>query len=172
MKSVSFSPLIEHCEIGTEIDNLLTLPHPLIAPLADSGFSVESSAMWEFKRVRLHAAAGSLADILSNRPAWWTPTAKAKAVAGIALALRFARGIGLVHGALKARNVLVDADRRIHFAAFSAIRRESGDVEPFSGEEWTPVADVSAFAFFLVGIAITASGESRVSAVVPEFVSG
>jgi hypothetical protein len=40
--------------------------------------------------------------VLSNLPGWWTPTAKAKVVAGIALALRFAHGLGLLYGALKA----------------------------------------------------------------------
>jgi serine/threonine protein kinase len=169
VKSVSFSALIERCQIETEIENLLNLRHPLIAPLIGSVFPVESVGLLELKTVRLHAAGGSLADILVNPPAWWTPTAKAKAVVGIALALRFAHGLGLLHGAVKAGNFLFDADRRIQIADFSAIRLESGDVEPFSGEKWTPAADVSAFVSLLVEIAIGPSGGSRVSVAVPEF---
>jgi hypothetical protein len=84
---------------------LLNLRHPLIAPLIGFDFPVESGGRWELKIARLHAFGGSLADVLANRPAWWTPTAKAKAVVGIALALRFAHGLGLLHGAVKAANV-------------------------------------------------------------------
>jgi serine/threonine protein kinase len=157
VKSFSFSPLIERCQIKTEIENLFNLRHPLIAPLVGSVLPVESG--------------GSLTDILLNPPAWWTPTAKAKAVAEIALALRFAHGLGLLHGALNAGNVLFDAPRRIEIAEFSTIRLESDEVEPFSREKWTPASDVSAFASRFVEIAIGASGGSRVSATVPEFVS-
>jgi serine/threonine protein kinase len=121
--------------------------------------------------MRLHAAGGSLADVLLNPPAWWTPTAKAKAVVGIALALRFAHGLGLLHGAVKAGNILFDAGRRIQVADLSAKRLESGEVEPFSGEEWTPAADISAFASLLAEIAIGASGVSGVSAAVSKFIS-
>jgi serine/threonine protein kinase len=119
----------------------------------------------------LHASGLSLADVLANPPAWWTPTAKAKAVAGIALALRFAHCLGLLHGAVKAGNVLFDADRRIQLADFSVIRLETGEVEPFSGEEWTPTADVCAFASLLSEIAIGAAAESAVPGCVPTFVS-
>jgi serine/threonine protein kinase len=171
VKSVSLSPVIERCQIEIETNNLLNLRHPLIAPLVSYVLSVESGGLREFKTVRLHAAGGSLADILLNPPAWWTPTATAKAVVGIALALRFAHGLGLLHGAVKAGNILFNADRRIQIADFSAIRLESGEVEPFSGTEWTPAADVSAFASLLVEIATGASGASRASAAVPEFVS-
>jgi serine/threonine protein kinase len=59
---------------------------------------------------------------------------KAKAVVGIALGLRFAHGLGLLHGAVQASNILLDADRRIQLADFSSIRLETGEVEPFSRE--------------------------------------
>jgi serine/threonine protein kinase len=73
----------------------------------------------------------------------WKPTAKAKAVAGIALGLRFAHGLGLLHGALKANNVLFDTERRIQIADFSPTRLNTGAVEPFSGEGWSPSVDIS-----------------------------
>jgi serine/threonine protein kinase len=98
------------------------------------------------KIARPDAAGGSLAEVLSDAPAWWTPTAKAKAIAGIAIGLRFAHGLGLLHGGLKASNVLFDADRRIQIADFSPIRLQTGDAEPFAGEGWSPAADVCAFA--------------------------
>jgi serine/threonine protein kinase len=98
----------------------------------------------------LYVTEGSLADVLSNPPEWRTPTVKAKAVVGIALGLRFAHGLGLLHVAVKASNILFDVDRRIQIASFSPIRLETGEVEPFSGEGWAPTADVSAFmSFFL-----------------------
>jgi serine/threonine protein kinase len=77
---------------------------------------------------------------------------KAKAVVGIALGLRFAHGLGLLHGAVNVSNILFDADRRIQIADFSPIRFETGAVEPFSGEEWAPTAEVSAFASLLLEI--------------------
>jgi hypothetical protein len=79
---------------------------------------------------------------------------KAEAFAGIALGLRFGRGLGLLHGGLKASNVLLDADWRIQTADFSPIRLETGEVEPFSGEEWSPATNVCAFAFLLFEIPV------------------
>jgi hypothetical protein len=76
----------------------------------------------------------TVADVSSNPPAWWTPTIKAKTVVGIALGLRFAHGLGVLHGAVKASNILFDADQRIQIADFSPIRLETGEVEPFWGE--------------------------------------
>jgi serine/threonine protein kinase len=72
---------------------------------------MNSTEQRKFKTVRLYATEGSLADVLSNPPGWWTPTVKA--VVRIVLGLPFAHGLGLLHGAVKASNVLFDADRRI-----------------------------------------------------------
>jgi serine/threonine protein kinase len=154
VKAISLSGSIERRQIETEIDNLLNLHHPMIAPLIGCVFPVGSSGQRKFRTVRLYATKGSLADVLSNPPAWWTPTAKAKAVVGIALGLRFAHGLGLLHGALKSSNILFDADRQIQIADFSLIRLETGEVEPFSGEGWALTADVSAFASLLFEIAV------------------
>jgi serine/threonine protein kinase len=140
--------------MATEIEHLFNLRHPLIAPLIGFDFPVESGGRRELKTARLHASRGSLADVLANPPAWWTPTAKAKSAVGIALALRFAHGRGLLHGAVKVANVFFDADRRIQIADFSAMRLESGEVELFSAEKWAPTADVCAFSFLLFEIAV------------------
>jgi cell division control protein CDC15 len=136
VKAISLSGSIEPWQIGTEIDNMLNLRHPMIAPLISSVFPVESNRQWEFKTVRLYGAEGFLADVLSNPPGWWTPTAKAKAVVGTALGLRFAHGLGLLHGVVKTSNILFDADRGIQIADFGPIRLVTSEVEPFSGEEW------------------------------------
>jgi serine/threonine protein kinase len=136
------------------IENLLNLCHTMIAPLIGCVLPLESSGRGEFITVRLYAVEGSLADILSNPPAWWTPTVKAKAVVGIALGFRFAHGHGLLHGTVKASNILFDADQRIQIADFSPIRLETDEVEPFSGEKWAPTADVSAFMSLLCEIAV------------------
>jgi serine/threonine protein kinase len=107
-------------EIENEIENLSNLRHPLIA--APIGI-----AFWEgegkLKIGRLHGAGGSLAEAISSNPVWWTPTAKAEAVVGIALALRFAHGLGLLHGDLNSGNLLFDGGGRIQIADFHPMRR-------------------------------------------------
>jgi serine/threonine protein kinase len=103
--------IIERRYIETEMENLLNLRHPMIAPLIGCVFPVKSNRQQNFKIMRLYATDDSLADVLSDPPAWWTPTMKAKVVMGIALGLRFAHGLGLLHGAVKASNILFDADR-------------------------------------------------------------
>jgi serine/threonine protein kinase len=169
VKAISLSGQIPRCNIETEIENLLNLRHPAIAPLI--GFHVESGRRLEFKTARLHAAEPSLADVLSSPPAWWTPTAKAKAVVGIALALRFAHGLGLLHGAVKAENVFFDADRRVQIADFSPIRLKTGAVEPFSGEEWTPAGDICGFATLLSEIAVDRSQPAAVPPSVSQIIT-
>jgi hypothetical protein len=133
VKAISLLGLIERRQIKTEIENLMNLRHLMIAPLIGFVFPVESSGRGEFKIVRLYATEGSLA----------------KAVVGIVLGLRFAHGFGLLHGEVKASNILFDADRRIQITYFSPIRLETGEVEPFSSEGWAPTADVSSFASLL-----------------------
>jgi serine/threonine protein kinase len=147
-----------------QFENLLNLRHPMIAPLIGCVLPVESSGQREFKTVRLYATESSLADVLLNAPLWWTPTVKAKAVVGIALGLRFAHGLGLLHGAVRASNILFDADRRIQIADFSPTRLETGEVEPFLGEELAPTVDISAFASLLFEIAVGGTGTPPIGA--------
>jgi serine/threonine protein kinase len=104
---------------------------------------------------------------------------KSKAVVGFALGLRFAHGLGLLHGAVKASNNLFDADQRIQTADFSPTRLETGEVEPFSGEKWVPTADVCTSASLLSDIAVRGTASPLIGAVggpplpaaVPAFVS-
>jgi hypothetical protein len=98
---------------------------------------------------------------------------------GIALGLRFGHGLGLLHGAAKATNILFDADWGIQIAALSLISLGTSVFELFSGEEWAPTADVSAFVSLLFEIAISitttppigAAGGPSFPAAVPAFVS-
>jgi serine/threonine protein kinase len=174
VKSISLSAVIERCQIEREIENLLNLRHPLIVPLIGCAVPVECDGQWELKTVRQYASGVSLADVLSAPASWWTATAKAKVVVGIALALRFAHGLGLLHGAVKAENILFDADRGIQIADFSAIRLESGAVDPFSGANWSPSADVCAFTSLLSEIAVGGAAIRSIGGVdrrpIPEFV--
>jgi hypothetical protein len=78
-----------------KIENLLNPRHPMIAPLIGCVLVMDSTVQREFKTRRLYAADGSLANILSNRPAWWTPTAKVIAKAVVEIALVFGLHIAL-----------------------------------------------------------------------------
>jgi hypothetical protein len=130
----------------TEIANLSSLRHPLIA--APIWFALADGTL---KVGRLHAAGGSLAEVIASKPAWWTPSAKAKTAVGIALALRFAHGFGLVHWSLKATNVLFDSQGRIQisdFRAFPVSHDGISEAEPLLWE------DVSAFAKLLFEIIV------------------
>jgi hypothetical protein len=164
-------------EIDQEIENLSNLRHPLIA--APIGFAFCEG---QLKIGRLYAAGGSLAEVVSSNPAWWTPTAKAEAIVGIALALRFAHGLGLLHGDLNSGNVLFDSGCRIQLADFGPMRRDGG----FSGEldeegdweAWSPCADVSGFAKLLFEIVTgrpppsTAKAEGDEELILPPDVPG
>jgi hypothetical protein len=90
-----------------------------MAPLIGFLVPVESRGRCELKTAQLHASGVSLTDHLSNTLAWWTPTAKAKAGLGTALALRLAHSLGMLHEAAAAENVLFDVDRRIPIVDFS-----------------------------------------------------
>jgi hypothetical protein len=133
----------------------MNLRHPLIA--APIGFILRAR---EMIGVRKHTGTVSLAEILLELPVWWTPTAKAKAIVGICLALRFSHGFGLLHGCLSTRTVIFDCDddcdsdseRRIQLADFSAIRVAHANSDPFSGDEWSPNVDVSAFSMLVLEI--------------------
>jgi serine/threonine protein kinase len=132
-------------KIEIEIENLSNLRHPLItSPIRFEFLEVEG----QLKILRLHAAGRSLAGVFLARRVLWTPMAKAEAVVGIALVLQFAHGLGLLHGGLKVTNDLFDDGGRFQIANFNPIRRDGG----FSGEDWIPRADVSAFAMLLVNI--------------------
>jgi hypothetical protein len=174
VKSIDLSKSIGKTQIENELENLLNLSHPLlITPLS---FVISRGKL---NIGRLYTEVCSLMEVLSTEPTWWTPTAKAKAVVGIALGIRFLHGFGLLHGRLNSRNILFDEEHRIQIADFSTIRLESGVIGGFSGEDWTPRVDVSGFAVLLFEITAGSqmpqtaveNGEITLPSGVPVFVS-
>jgi hypothetical protein len=68
--------------------------------------------------VRMYSVSGSLSEGISASPEWWTPTAKAKAIAGVVLSMRFAHSNGLLHGHHTANNGFFDHDGVIQVCDF------------------------------------------------------
>jgi serine/threonine protein kinase len=157
------------------IEKQLNLRHRCIA--APIGFVVSGNGAGdgdgvELRTVRPFMESGSLADILACPPPRWTATAKAIAVTGLALGLRFAHGVGLVHGALTPGSVLLDEALEIQIAGIRAIRRGSADAEFTAPEvlrdgERTTKADVFSFARIVSRIV----ADDRPSVTVLRFVS-
>jgi hypothetical protein len=130
----------EAADIDREMENLSNLRHPLIAaPIELTIAFLEGKG--ELEIGRLSAAGGSLAKVVLSNPVWWTPTPKARAAVGIALALRFEDCLGLLHGALKADNAIFDGEGRLRLTDFRPMRWGGG----FSGKRWSPRPDISAF---------------------------
>jgi hypothetical protein len=106
------------------------------------GFSVVSSPLISggraAKAVRLHAAGGSLADVLSAPPARRPP--RENRCADCARASVLARPQTAERG-VATGSVLFDADRRIQIADWSSIRLENRPVEPFPAEKWSQAAE-------------------------------
>jgi serine/threonine protein kinase len=123
-------------------------------------------------------------EVDSVHPIWWTSTAKAKAVAGIVLALRFVHNFGLLHGHLTGNNILFDSDHCIQIVDFNPIVLELGENEiesedgtqlgGFSAKGWTPEKDIQAFASILFELLFgyPPQGEASIPTGIPNFVSG
>jgi hypothetical protein len=109
-------------ESEREVEKRLNLKHPCIA--APIGFVVSSAGgdAAELRTVRPYAEGGSLADVLARGPPWWTATAEAMAVVGLALGLRFANGVGQWHGCLGPKWVLFDGAGTVQIAGIGVVR--------------------------------------------------
>jgi hypothetical protein len=121
----------------------------------------------------------SLLEVISVNPLWWTPTVKAKAIAGIVLALRFAHSFGLIRSHLTGNNICFDSDHCIQVVDFNPIVLEVGENENesedesesedgtqlvgFSGKRWTSEKDIQAFASILFEVVFGGPPESEVS---------
>jgi hypothetical protein len=158
VKSIFLSASIERCQIESEIENPRNLRHPMTGPLVRFAFPVVSSEGHELTTVRSHAVDGSLAAVLSARPAPWTPTAKAKEVAEIAFAVPFRHGLGLLHGGFfQSRTSVQPVSTRSQVSLFWA-----------KGRRRVPI-----FPRLLPFIPLFgAAGSPLVAAGVPEFVAG
>jgi serine/threonine protein kinase len=161
----------------------LNLLHPCILSPIGFIFDRELRISGELKIVGLYSEGSSLSEVISENPIWWTTTAKAKAVAGIVLSLRFAHSLGLIHGHLTSTNIRFDMDHRIQITNFCRIGLEVGENEKekgvLSSEGWSPDQDIREFALILFEIIVghpmmlsgVGNGERRVPTNVPMFVS-
>jgi hypothetical protein len=183
MKSVPLSENIEKSRIANELEKLINLRHPCIAAPIGFVFPAESSGQRELKIVRLYLEGCSLAEVVSVNPIWWTSTVKAKAVAGIVLALRFAHSLGLFHDHLTTSTILFDSDHCIQLVDFQPILFDVDESE-IETEEGTglvgvsrkglkPERDIQAFASILFEIMVgrPAKGEVSIPTRILDFVS-
>jgi serine/threonine protein kinase len=153
---------MEECGTEVQLDQLLNLCHPCIAAPIGFVFPNELSESQELKMVRLYVESISLAEVISTNPVWLTATAKAKAVAGIVLGIRFAHSLGLIHGHLNSRNIFLDSDDRIEITGFGVVEKEieanendsDVGVGGFSGAGWSPKIDIKGFVSILIEIIV------------------
>jgi serine/threonine protein kinase len=128
----------------------------------------------------LSLAGCSLLEVVSVNPIWWTSTVKAKAIAGIVLALRFAHSFGLIHGHLTRNSIRFDSDHCIQLVDFDPVLLEFGESQNedgvplvgFSGKGWTREIDIQAFASILFEIVFgrPPQGEASIPTRIPDFV--
>jgi serine/threonine protein kinase len=181
MKSKPLSENVSESEIEKEIENLINLRHPCITSPIGFVFGLESGSQQKLKIVRLHLEGCSLSEVVSVNPKWWTSTVKAKAVAGIVLALRFAHSLGLIHGHLTGNNILFDSDHCIQMVDFNPIVLKVSDSESkdgtqlveFSGERWIEERDIEAFVSILSELVFgyPPQDETAIHTAIPGFVS-
>jgi hypothetical protein len=98
VKSMSLSDSVNNKEIEKEVEKKVNLCHHCIAGPIGVIFPIESSGLRELKIGKLSIEGCSLAEVVLVDLMWWTPTMKAKAIAGIALGVEFAHSLGMIHG--------------------------------------------------------------------------
>jgi hypothetical protein len=143
----------------------MNLSHPCIA--APIGF-IFASGSRELKILGLH----SESEVIAASRMWWTPTMKAKAVAGLGLGLRFAHSLEFIHSCLTMKSVFLNWNHNIEIIDFlrfcqasqiEAFQRKDGILKRMS-------ADLCRF--FLRAFFWGPGGDkAAVSAYVPPFVS-
>jgi serine/threonine protein kinase len=164
VKSMNVSVCVDIAHVERRIENLMNLRHPCISSTVGV---VLPSSLQELQIVGQYSSGGSLSEVISASPEWWTPTAQVKAIVGIVLSMRFAHSFGLLHGHLTEDNVVFDDSGLIQicdfcvksFSEFGGRSEGIAEVGGFSGESWRPAADVRAFTELLSRIVIGDSGE-------------
>jgi serine/threonine protein kinase len=164
VKSMNVSVFVDIAHVEIRIENLMNLRHPCISSTVGV---VLPSSFQELQIVGQYSSGGSLSEVISASPEWWTPTAKVKAIVGIVLSLRFAHSFGLLHGHLTGDNVVFDDSGLIQICDFCVANcSEVGgnsdviaEVGGFSGEGWRPAADVRAFSELVSRIVIGDSAQ-------------
>jgi serine/threonine protein kinase len=176
VKSMNISLNDDIAPLERTIEKLMNLRHPCISSTIGV---VHRSPLHELRIIREYLGGGSLSEIISRSPEWWTPTVKVKAIVGIVLGMRFTHSFGLLQGHLTGDNVIFDEEGLIQICDFcvkslSEVVGNSevlSEVGGFSGEDWSPAADVRAFAELLSRIVIGDSAEESGSSLsVPGFV--
>jgi hypothetical protein len=165
VKTICLSNLVGDRVIEKRIEDLINLHHLCIA--APIGFVFQTNSR-EMKVVRLYSECCSLREVIAASPAWWTPTVKAKAIAGLVLGLRFAHSFGLIHGRLTANNIVFDWDHHIQITDFFGGLTKQ-DLCGFSREEWSLYPDMREFASLLFEIVFSRCENEEEA--IPEFVS-
>jgi hypothetical protein len=178
IKSISLSDRVETKDLVNELENEVNLYHPCIATPIGFVFPTESSESRELRIGYLLSEGDSLKEVLLTNPEWWTSTMKAKAIAGIALALQYAHSFGFVHGNLNSSKIFFDADHCVQITDFRSMSLENESVTEvgvggFSGEEWMPQEDLFAFESLLFEIVVQDRDnpkEWRYLSKIPEFI--
>jgi serine/threonine protein kinase len=144
-------------DILYELFMLTQLKHQCIAPVIGIVLPTKTTGL---QTGTLYYRSGSLEDVTMNNPVWWTPTTKAKTIAGIALGMRYAHRHGIVHGSLKPNNILFDEDHCVHIVDFcsshfrSAPKDMNGMSEHHDAErvEYAKESDVFSFTSIILYI--------------------
>jgi serine/threonine protein kinase len=154
----------------------MNLRHPCISGVIGVALPTELNVL---KIIGIDYGDNALSRIVSTSPLWWSPTAKAKAIAGLVLGLCFAHSFGLLHGHLTGNTVFFNENRVIQITdfglnGFGEFEGQDGiemDIGGFSGDRWTPTVDIRGFTRILSEILIGASAEQGCgSSGIPSFV--
>jgi serine/threonine protein kinase len=177
VKSIDISVCIDKVSVERIIEKVMNLRHPCIAGVIGVGLPSPYRGM---RIVRKHIGSGSLSKIVITSPEWWTPTAKAKAVVGLLLGLRFVHSFGLLHGHLTGDNVYFTEEGMIQISDFSlhnlfnqeGDRLAETDFDDFLVDNFRPEADIHAFTRIFSEIVFGASCQRGGHAgEIPSFVS-
>jgi hypothetical protein len=132
------------------IENLLNLCHPCILSLIGFIIRRAPTISEELQIVRFFCGRQIVVRSYFNESSVVTSTAKAKAIAGIVLSLRFCHGLGLIHGHLNLKHIVFEVDHRIQISDFSPTdlryRQHGTDGGVLSDEGWSMDADIRGFA--------------------------
>jgi serine/threonine protein kinase len=176
MKSTNLSVCAENCHLEKTVEMLMNLRHPCISGVIGVALPTESNVL---TIIVSGFGDNSLSTIVSTSPLWWTPTAKAKAIAGLVLGLCFAHSFGILHGHSTGNTVFFNEIGVIQISDFGLnglgeLEDDDGvemDIGGFSGESWTPTVDIRAFTRILSEIVVGASAEHGCgSSGIPSFV--
>jgi hypothetical protein len=176
LKSTCQSGRVENYCFKETIENFMNLRHPCISGVIGVALPTGLNIL---KIIEIDFGDNSLSTIVSTSPGWWTPTAKAKAIAGVVLGLSFAHSFGFLHGHLTGNTVFFNDNGVIEITDFfvNGFGDQEGnagseiDNGGFSGESWTPEVDIRGFAKLLSEIVVESSAEQSIgSSGIPLFV--